>query len=105
MERGKILDEAKSVINGERQDTYGNPEDSFALIAAYWDAYLQSRGWTRAEYTGLDALDAMHMLMLFKVARMSGQGFSLDNYRDLAGYTGLAADQAQVVVTKDKNDA
>ena len=39
-ERGAVLDEAKAVINGERQNQYGNPEDSFRLIAAFWSSYL-----------------------------------------------------------------
>lgn len=37
-ERGTVLDEAKIIINGERQDQYGNPEDNFALIARLWSA-------------------------------------------------------------------
>ena len=37
-ERGTVLDEAKIIINGERQDQYGDPEDNFALIARLWSA-------------------------------------------------------------------
>lgn len=36
MERGTILDKAKTTINGARQDQYGNPEDSFSAIADMW---------------------------------------------------------------------
>ena len=31
-ERGAVLDEARKTINGDRQDAYGNPEDSFSRM-------------------------------------------------------------------------
>lgn len=81
--RGMVLNEALTVINGERQDSYGNPEDSHSLIAALWGAYL---GVT------ITAREAAEMMVLFKVARMRGQKPHMDNYRDAAGYLGIAAD-------------
>ncbi|ACL06261.1 hypothetical protein Dalk_4583 [Desulfatibacillum aliphaticivorans] len=78
------LAEADHIINGERQDSYGAPEDSFALIAGHWSTYLGRE---------LSALDVAHMMMLFKIARMSGQKPCRDNYVDLAGYTAIAADR------------
>lgn len=82
-ERGSALLEAHKIINGERQDSYGNPEDSFRLIADYWSAYLKVE---------LSAVDVAHMMMLLKIARMSGQEPKKDNYVDLAGYAGIAGD-------------
>ena len=38
MSKNDILDKAKSIINGERQGTYGNAENSFAVIASMWTA-------------------------------------------------------------------
>ena len=44
MERGKALfDAAGKIINGERQTSYGDPEDSFAWIAQRWTQYLKGR--------------------------------------------------------------
>ena len=40
--RGHILQKAHEIINGERQDSYGNPEDSFRLIGEYWSNYLKA---------------------------------------------------------------
>ena len=37
--RGHILEQAKSIINGARQDEYGTPENSFEAIAAFWSTY------------------------------------------------------------------
>ena len=63
-ERGTVLDEARATINGERQDQYGSPEYSFALIAEYWTAYMGC---------DITAVDVAHMMCLMKIARMSGQ--------------------------------
>jgi hypothetical protein len=86
-ELGDCLDEAKRTICGERQDVYGNPEDSFTLIANYWNAYLAAKDGM------LSALDIAHMMILFKMARVQGQAPKRDNYVDLCGYAGIAADR------------
>jgi len=83
---GKCLDEAKNIINSERQDSYGNPEDSFELIAEYWNVYLTGK-------IDLTSKDVAHMIMLFKLARCQGQSPSRDNYIDIAGYASIAADR------------
>ena len=41
LRRDQILDAAKTIINGEREGTYGKAEDSFASIGALWSAYLK----------------------------------------------------------------
>jgi hypothetical protein len=86
-ELGDCLDEAKRTICGERQDVYGSPEDSFTLIANYWNAYLAAKDGM------LSALDIAHMMILFKMARVQGQAPKYDNYVDLCGYAGIAADR------------
>ena len=80
--RGSILDEAKKTINGERQDSYGNPEDSFMLIADYWSTYLDKE---------LSASDVAIMMVLFKIARQQNQ-HKRDNLVDAAGYLGILGD-------------
>lgn len=77
--RGKILLEAFDIINGERQDQYGKPEDSFKLIAKYWSAYL-----------GIDIFnyDVALMMTLFKIAREQHQ-HKPDSVIDAAGYLGI----------------
>lgn len=81
--RGAVLAEAKKLINGERQNQYGNPEDSFRLIAAFWSAYL---GCT------ISSRQVAEMMVLFKVARQrTGEG-KRDNYIDMCGYAAIAAD-------------
>lgn len=82
------LKEASDIINGARQDAYGAPEDSFSLIAQYWSAYLD-----RMDGGPLSSVDVGNLLMLFKVARCSGQKPSRDNYIDIAGYAAITADR------------
>lgn len=90
--RGELLDEAKEVINGERQDQYGSPENSFQLIADYWNTYIIHGMESNPDSFHITPLDVAHMMMLFKIARMQGQKPSRDNYRDVAGYSSIAAD-------------
>lgn len=82
--RGKILQEAIDIINGERQDQYGDPEDSFQTIASYWSIYLGLAD-------PLCPKDVALMMVLFKLARESHQG-NRDNLVDGAGYLGIAGD-------------
>lgn len=80
--RGAVLEEARKVINGERQDSYGNPEDSFYDIALLWGWYL---GRTLA------SKDVALMMALLKFAREKHQG-KRDNIVDACGYLGIYGD-------------
>ena len=88
--RGSVLDEAKRVINGARQDAYGNPEDCFVSIAVLWNWYLTQKG--KKVLTGSDV--AM-MMVLLKVAREASR-HKADNVVDACGYLGLYQDMAGV---------
>jgi len=91
--RGTILSKALEIINGERQDRYGSPEDSFGIIAEYWNTYLESIG-VSFDVSDLSRADIPIMMALFKIARMSGQKYTQDNFVDAAGYLGIADDMA-----------
>ena len=86
IDRKYILDKALSVITGERQDAYGNAEDSFKRIAMLWSAYTG---------TYISEEDVANMMVLLKVARCKGQKFKADNYIDMAGYAALGAELGQ----------
>ena len=101
--RGKVLHEALDIINGERQDVYGATEDSFRLIADYWNVYLDSRpgcctflGRTTYHAAPLESSHVAMMMTLFKIAREANQ-HKLDNIRDCAGYLGIYADMMEEV--------
>lgn len=80
-----ILNRADEIINGERQDVYGNPEDSFKIIADLWAAYLNHR--PDRPFSGHDVAV---MMALFKIARTLGQKPHADNYVDACGYLAIA---------------
>ena len=86
--RGSVLQEAMFTINGERQNVYGSPEDSFRHIADYWNVYLGGE----AVGIKIDAKDVAMMMTLFKIARIANGSAHRDSYVDAAGYIGLAAD-------------
>ena len=97
--RGNILLRAHEVINGERQERYGQPEDCFGSIAALWNAYL--RGKAQAEDDGdfyslsfpsLAPQDVAVMMALLKIARMQHGAGGEDSYVDACGYIALASD-------------
>lgn len=85
MDKNNILDNAKTIINGERQGTYGNAEDNFANIAAFWSTYLN---------TPIDSTDVANMMILMKVARNSSGVYKDDNYIDICGYAALGGEIA-----------
>ena len=78
--RGDILIEAHRIINGERLDAYGSPEDNFTKIADLWSAYLH---WT------ITPLDVALMMTLFKIARIQTGSATKDSFTDAAGYIAL----------------
>ncbi|MDP7733678.1 DUF6378 domain-containing protein [Mycobacterium paragordonae] len=81
-----ILQEAERLINGERQESYGNATESHERIADLWTAYL-------GDVTPLTAFDVVNMMVLLKVSRSKGglnsHQFQRDSYVDIAGYAAL----------------
>ncbi|WP_051353749.1 DUF6378 domain-containing protein [Atopobium fossor] len=81
-EREKLLQDAKNVVCGERQNQYGDIEDSFNTIANLWRAYLS---------TDIASDDVANMMILLKIARNKG-GVHRDNWVDIAGYAACGSE-------------
>ena len=81
--KNDILDKAKTIINGERQGTYGEAEDSFSIIAQMWTAYLGKE---------IKSEDVANMMILMKVARNSSGVYKDDNWMDICGYAALGGE-------------
>lgn len=103
--RGQVLQDALEVINGERNDQYGEPEDSFSLIAEYWSVYIRNlllkvASNKKTEINDvifgdfLSGYDVSILMCLLKVAREAHQT-KRDNLVDAAGYIGIAGDMHQ----------
>ena len=80
MTRSEILTRAAEIVNGEREQQYGKPEDNFGLIAVLWSEYISRT------MTPLDARDLAAMMILLKVARIATGDGKDDNWIDIAGY-------------------
>ena len=88
--RRKLLIEAADAIDGDRDTTYGGPENSFRTIAALWNAYLD------AKMGDLQAHDVAAMMILFKMARVVGsRGVHRDSWLDAAGYAACGYECAE----------
>ena len=81
--RTEVLDEANSIVNGERANTYGGPEQSFETIAKLWGSYFG---------TVYRPTDVAIMLALLKIARLKNSPSHRDSWVDLAGYAACGAE-------------
>lgn len=85
-ERKRYLDAAAQCICTDRNQQYGEPEDSFAVIARLWSAYLNK---------DIKPEEAAVMMALFKVGRMMTGSFKDDTYIDCIGYIACAGEIAE----------
>jgi hypothetical protein len=83
MDRGNILDEAKRLINTDRQKDYGRPEINHTRIANLWSAFLE---------TDITPAQVAMCMSLVKVARLIESPKHLDSYVDMAAYAAIAGE-------------
>ena len=81
--KAAIADEAKKIVSGARRAAYGKPEDNFARIARFWDAYFKSTG----RDIDVTAADVSPLMRLMKEARLCETPDHRDSFVDLVGYT------------------
>jgi predicted RNase H-like HicB family nuclease len=81
--RGEILHRAAEVITKDRNNTYGEPEDALAKVAALWSAYLDRP---------MEAHDVAAMMALLKLARISNDEKHQDSWLDGIGYLAIGAE-------------
>lgn len=80
---------ALEIVTHDRNSQYGEPEDSFAVIADLWTGYLTAR---QKQYEDgimppLTAEDVARMMELLKMGRrMTAKKPSADSYIDAMGY-------------------
>lgn len=84
MKRAEILDKAKQTVTKDREDVYGEPEDSFEMIALLWNDYLFAKGYVYEE--PFTKRDVAIMMILLKIARIMSGKPKADNWIDIAGY-------------------
>lgn len=87
MTREECLKQAATIVTGDREASYGSPEDNFKAIAAMWTAYL----WT-IKRKSLEPHDVAAMMSMLKLARIGSGNGKADNWIDLAGYAACGAE-------------
>ena len=75
-----VLDEAKDIIYGDREKTYGKPSKNLETIAVFWSEYIGTK---------LSAKDVAVMMVLLKAARLRNDLTHRDSVVDICGYAAL----------------
>jgi hypothetical protein len=81
--RRSMLEEADSLVNGDRNVDYGDPIDDFRRTAGMWGHYLGM---------ALDPHDVAAMMAMLKLSRIRWSPGKRDNWVDLAGYAACGYD-------------
>lgn len=84
-----VLEEAKTIIYGDREKTYGHPSKNLLAIAHMWEIYLLSRGLLDPDSEGLKPEDVAIMMVLLKAARLGNDPSHRDSLVDICGYAAL----------------
>lgn len=87
-ERASVLVEARQLITGDRNKTYGSPTENFSNTAAIWNALLRHKLKPGEEIT---ATEVATLMVGLKLARTVAQP-KRDNFVDMAGYAACGAE-------------
>ena len=82
--RATVLEEAQTIIYGDREKTYGRPSKNLDAIANLWNAYLDAIGGRE-----LSNKDVAAMMILLKTARLANDPTHRDSIVDICGYAAL----------------
>lgn len=77
-----VLEEAATIVNGDRQTHYGHPLDNHGCTASLWSAWLNRRYGATLELT---AEDVCWLMILLKASREANAP-KRDNVVDTVGY-------------------
>ena len=92
--RAGILHEAERCVCGDRDQDYGGPEDSFALIASLWEPIIRARCVPPGTDVNVDALTVALLMAELKIARAATNEKHMDSWVDLAGYAACGGEIA-----------
>jgi len=88
--KGEILQKAKDLITGDRNETHGDAFQNHAEIAEFWNIFLDKKLQPMASIT---AEDVALMMVLMKISRNNqGKKNNLDNFVDMCGYAAIAGE-------------
>ena len=93
MNREKILAEAQALINGDRPQVYGSPEENLTDIALGWDVIVR-RALSRE-----GSIQAAHVALMMdwvKTSRLLNTLDHEDSWVDKVAYTALGAELSKL---------
>lgn len=76
-DRQNIEQEARAIIYGDREKTYGHPAKNLEHIARLWSAHTK---------TTITAADVCKMMVMLKLARLTNNPGHRDSLIDAIGY-------------------
>lgn len=85
--REDLLEEAKQLITGDRNNTYGPPTQDFQRTAEAASAYGYGKKDQEGNWTPLESHDVGLLVMLVKISRLQWSPGKRDSYVDIAGYS------------------
>ena len=93
--RAQILNSARDLTLGSRNDSYGDPIDNFARLAAIRAAFWQGSDTEEMTSAWGSAMDAV-MVKLARIASAPTEEAKLavDTYKDLINYAAIAVEVA-----------
>ena len=96
MDRQDFLNVATDCVCKSREEQYGSPEDSFGVIAQFWETYIKEKcvGGQDIDVC-ICPEDVANMMALLKIARIAGGRFKADSYVDAIGYMACAGELAE----------
>lgn len=89
--RRTLLHGAADLVDGDRNNQYGDPIGDFRCIADMWSAYLRRHDNIPAELA-LQPHDVAAMMSLVKISRIAWSPEKEDSWMDLAGYAACGWD-------------
>lgn len=92
--RREILQAAERCVCGDRDASYGGPENSFALIAELWEPIIRVRCVSPGADVCVDAETVALLMAELKIARASTNTGHMDSWVDLAGYAACGGEIA-----------
>lgn len=92
--RREILQAAERCVCGDRDQDYGGPEDSFALIARLWEPIIAARCLSTDTDVTVDAVTVALLMAELKIARAATNKGHMDSWVDAAGYAACGGEIA-----------
>jgi len=82
--RAEFLEQVQKLVCADRNETHGDAEDNFRVIAELWNVYIKNSPGDNCN--DLNNKDVAIMMCLFKISRLMSNVNNMENWLDLAGY-------------------